>query len=139
MRIKIYSIGKQKKDWLQEACSIYEKRLTSIIKIEWITAKNYDQLMVYLQQDSIVICLDERGKEMTSGQFSSFLFKQIEKGGAQLSFVIGAAEGLPLEFKENFINISFSKLTFPHQFLKLLLIEQIYRASEINKGSKYHK
>ena len=77
----------------------------------------------------------------TSERFSEEMYKWLEEGGSRLTFVIGGAEGLPDEIKSNYGNrmLSLSTLTFTHQFARILLMEQIYRASEIKKGSGYHK
>jgi len=87
----------------------------------------------------VIIAMDETGKQLTSNDFSSFVFKSFEGGGASISFIIGGAEGLPAMIQSTYPLISLSLMTWTHQMARLLLIEQIYRASEIKKGSKYHK
>ena len=87
------------------------------------------------------IVLDERGSLCDSRQFASLLFKKIEEGGSRVTFVIGCAEGLPSAMKADTAQeplLSLSRLTFTHQMARLLLVEQVYRASEIRRGSKYH-
>lgn len=83
--------------------------------------------------------MDETGKQLTSNDFSSYVFKSFEDGGASISFIIGGAEGLPTIIRSNYPLISLSLMTWTHQMARLLLIEQVYRAVEIKKGSKYHK
>ena len=88
------------------------------------------------------IALDEYGLEQTSKQFTETLYNSIEKGGATVTFAIGAAEGLPKEIKfcsENSkqLSISLSKMTWTHQMARLLLMEQIYRATEIKKVGRF--
>lgn len=135
IKVKIFSIGKTKESWLEEALQEYTKRLKSTATFEWLWAKNNDQLIEWVESEDSVICLDPNGKLMTSEQFANL----VEKGGSRLSFVIGGAEGLPEKLKKNYFLLSLSPLTLTHQMTRLLLIEQIYRAFEIKKGSQYHK
>ena len=132
LKIKIFSPGKIKEPWLKEALHEYEKRLTGTISIEWDFTN--------LPKDTPFICLDPKGKMLTSPEFSTFLYKEFEKMGSRLCFVIGEAEGLSRNLleKASYI-ISLSKMTLTHQNSRLFLLEQIYRATEIEKGSHYHK
>lgn len=91
-----------------------------------------------------IILLDPLGTSKTSEKFSDDLYEWLDRGGSRLSFVIGGAEGLPSELKfpssgKKPFMISLSAMTFTHQFARLMLIEQIYRGTEIRKGSGYHK
>lgn len=139
-RIKIFSIGKTKEPWLLEALAEYEKRLRSIMPIEWIFAKNNEQLRLFLEKEPPFIVLTPKGQEFPSEAFSDYLSVQLENCGSRLSFVIGGAEGIPSDIEEKAIgNLSLSKLTFTHQIARLILIEQLYRFTEIQKGSGYHK
>lgn len=138
-RLRIYSIGKTKEPWLKEAIKEYFKRLQNIVAIEFVWAKSDEQLIALASKESFLICLDAQGKLMDSHQFSTFLIKQFENAGSRLAMVIGGAEGLPEPLKAQFPLISLSPMTFTHQIVRLILIEQIYRAFEIAKGSSYHK
>ncbi len=139
LRLKIFSVGKTKEPWLEQAFSEYQKRLKSQAHIECLWAKNDDQLMDWLEKEQDIIALDPLGKQFTSEEFSTFLSHCWQEGGARLSIVIGGAEGLPLLLKQKAKLVSLSTLTFTHQITRLILIEQIYRALEIQKGSQYHK
>jgi 23S rRNA (pseudouridine1915-N3)-methyltransferase len=91
-----------------------------------------------------VVLLDPLGATKTSERFSEDLYEWLDRGGSRLSLVIGGAEGLPSGLKyptqrPKPTMISLSAMTFTHQFARVLLIEQIYRATEIRKGSGYHK
>ena len=139
-KIKIFSIGKTKEPWLQEATEEYHKRIKNSILIEWILCKNDEQLISALEKESSWICLDPLGSLMTSEEFATSLFSRLEKEGSRLNLVIGGAEGLPKNLREKSKGlISLSKMTFTHQITRLILLEQIYRALEIRKGSGYHK
>ncbi len=138
MKIRIYSPGKSKEAWLEAALAEYTKRLKPVAEIEIIIPKDDDQLLHMIKKERVLIALDPMGKEYTSETFSQFLMDKLVEGGASVAFVIGGAEGLPSALKKEPL-ISLSRLTFTHQFARLLLLEQIYRAFEIQKGSGYHK
>lgn len=140
IKIKIYSVGKTKEEWLQSALALYEERLKSSLSFEWILAKNDEQLKQFLEKEANFICLDPLGKQHSSEEFSLFFRKSIQEAGSRLSFVIGGPEGVapPLKAKSKAL-LSFSRLTFTHQIARLILVEQIYRTLEIEKGSSYHK
>ena len=136
---------------------MYEKRLRpSNVEVDTTWHKDNAALMKGIDMDRIknhkVICLDPTGTQQTSEKFADKTYQWLDQGGSRLSFIIGGAEGLPAELKypsystgkkasnnDTPILISLSELTFTHQFARLLLIEQIYRATEIKKGSGYHK
>lgn len=140
IKIKIYSVGKSKEDWLQTALDLYERRLKPSISFAWILAKTDEQLKQFLQKETNFICLDPNGKQFSSEEFSSFLIKIIKESHSRLSIVIGGPEGIPPLVKAKAAAlISLSRLTFTHQIARLILLEQIYRALEIEKGSAYHK
>lgn len=138
-KLRIYSVGKTKEDWLESAIAEYLKRLQQVAPIEFILVKNDDQLVSLVEKEEAIICLDPEGQVMDSEKFSSFLIKQLETNGSRLAFVIGGPEGLPATLKKKHPLLSFSPMTFTHQIIRLILVEQIYRAMEINKGSRYHK
>lgn len=138
-KLKIISIGKTKEKWLNEAVDEYLKRLKPYVQIETLWAKDNHQLIDWCQKEDAFICLDPQGSLHSSESFSRFLIQQWEKEGARLTLVIGGAEGLPQILKKKNQLISLSPLTFTHQMTRLILIEQIYRAIEIHRGSNYHK
>lgn len=139
LHIKILSVGKTKETWLDEALQEYLKRLKPTASFEFIWAKNDAQLLSLAQKESTLICLDPAGLPLTSTEFADFMQKALIEGGSRIVFVIGGAEGLPPELKKGHSLISLSPMTLTHQLTRLVLIEQIYRAFEIAKGSKYHK
>jgi len=139
LKCKIISIGKTKETWLNAAIDEYQKRLRNTAQIEWVWAKDDQQLVTLVHQEPLFICLDPLGKSLNSRQFADFLMHKFEEGGSRLAFVIGGAEGLPTVLKQHKEAISLSPLTFTHQITRLILIEQIYRGFEIARGSEYHK
>lgn len=138
-KIRFLSVGKTKEIWLEEALQEYLTRLKSTHLIEFIWAKNDAQLISLAEKEPYRICLDPAGKLFTSEEFSQFLKKNLEIGGSRLAFIIGGAEGLPPELKTSNPLLSLSPMTFTHQLSRLILLEQIYRAVEIEKGTAYHK
>ena len=139
-KIKVYTIGKTKEDWLQRALEEYEARLKASLSFEWILAKNDDHLTQLLEKEAHFICLDPKGKQFSSEEFSPNLLNLLQECGSRLSFVIGGAEGIPAALKTKARGlISLSKMTFTHQITRLILVEQVYRALEIGKGTAYHK
>lgn len=136
-KINLYSVGKNKEKWLEAAIKLYCERLKNVLKIHFIWCKDNNQLLKAVEKEKFLICLDPKGKEVTSEQFSKILFDELEVSGCLLGLVIGDFMGLPKELKSKKL-ISLSKLVFTHQICRLVLIEQIYRAFEIKKGSPYH-
>lgn len=160
MKINIRIVGRKSSEpWLEEGVDMYEKRLRpSNVEVDTTWHKDNVALMKGIHMDQSknhkVICLDPTGTQQTSEVFADKVYRWLDEGGSRLSFVIGGAEGLPSELKypsyssgrkankknsDAPVLISLSILTFTHQFARLLLIEQIYRATEIKKGSGYHK
>ncbi len=130
-KVTVYTIGKVKEPWLEAGLNEYTKRLKKVMIIDWVLLKNLEELKI-----TNYICLDTKGKEMTSEEFSSWVIKQ----GSRLNLVIGGPEGIPDKIRKQASSlISLSKLTFTHQMIRLILVEQLYRAMEIDRGSSYHK
>jgi 23S rRNA (pseudouridine1915-N3)-methyltransferase len=135
LKLKILSIGKTKEEWLESALNEYIKRLKPTLSI----AKSDGDLIFLTEKEPLFVCLDPKGQKMDSETFAHYIQNKFIEGGSKLSIVIGGPEGLPEKLKTHKNLISFSDLTMTHQMVRLLLIEQIYRAFEIIKGSKYHK
>lgn len=133
LKIKLFSIGKNKEDWLEEGVNQYIRRLKGVIEVTCHWAKNDIHLMDLVSGEKNLVCLDPAGQELSSTSFSNWLFSTSRR-----SLVIGGAEGLPAPLKI-FPLISLSKLTFTHQMTRLIVLEQMYRASEIFKGTPYHR
>jgi 23S rRNA (pseudouridine1915-N3)-methyltransferase len=137
IKIKVLTIGKTKESWLLSALKTYEKRLTSTVFFSWDLVKDDQQLLSHCEEDSFLICLDPKGAFLTSEEFAKKFFFSPQ---SKITFIIGGDKGLAQNIleKASFI-LSLSPMTFTHQMTRIILIEQIYRALEIAKGSKYHK
>lgn len=154
MHIKIITVGKLKEKYWESAEAEYLKRLSPYAKItfvelaeesfkpsdptEMIQKKEAEKIIKTLEDDSFVIVLHERGKEKTSVEFANFL-EQKTSGGTHLTFIVGGPTGLHESIlKKADLQLSLSKLTFPHQMVRTILLEQLYRAVTIMKGKVYH-
>jgi len=139
IHIKVLLVGKTKEAWLEEALYEYMKRLSPYIQFEFPIFKDEETLERALEKEKHVILLDPEGKRMTSEMFADWLFSEIEKGASHVSFAIGGPLGFSQKVREKYPLLSLSSLTFTHQMARLILLEQIFRAFEIKKGSHYHK
>ena len=150
--IKIICVGKIKEKYLKDAIEEYEKRLSKYTKLEIIELQdiNNDNMNIILEKEKdlilnrinekdYVITLEIEGKELSSVELSNKI-DNIFLTNSNITFIIGGSYGLHNEIKErsNF-KLSFSKLTFPHQLFRVMLLEQIYRAYKILNNESYHK
>ena len=150
--IKIIAIGKIKEKFYRDAIEEYLKRLKKYEKIEIIELKDETSasskenlkkeatlILSKIDAKDYVIALDRQAKDLSSKDFALTLSK-ISLESSKITFVIGGSEGLAKEVLDRSNQkISFSKLTFPHQLFRVILLEQIYRAYRINNNEKYHK
>lgn len=156
MKIKIIALGKIKEKFLKEGIDEFLKRLTPYTSIEIIeltpieikdenlVTKTLNQegekILSYIKPDSYVITMEILGKQLSSEDFALKINDIINSGISELVFVIGSSCGLsPIVSSRANFKLSFSKMTFLHQFARLLLVEQIYRSFKILKGETYHK
>jgi 23S rRNA (pseudouridine1915-N3)-methyltransferase len=137
-KVKIFSIGKSKEPWLKEALTEYEKRLSRQMEIEWCFAKDDAQLLE--KATSPLVVLDVKGEQTDSLGVAKKLEHLFQANGSRLNFLIGGAGGIPKKILEQSVWVwSLSQLTFTHQMTRLILLEQLYRAMQIEAGTSYHK
>jgi len=149
--IKIICIGKIKENYLKEAILEYFKRIGKYTKLEIIELPDFDydvKKTLEKERDNILkvikngdynILLDLNGKNYTSLEFANNLDK-IRQTNSNINFIIGGSYGVHQDIKELCHElISFSKLTFPHQLFRVILLEQIYRSFKILNNEEYHK
>jgi 23S rRNA (pseudouridine1915-N3)-methyltransferase len=156
MKIKIIALGKIKEKFLKSGIEEFLKRLTPYssleivelspieIKDENLTEKvlelEGEKILAHIKPNSYVITLEIQGKQLSSEEFANKINEIMILGISELVFVIGSSCGLaPIVSKRADFKLSFSKMTFLHQFARLILIEQIYRAFKILKSETYHK
>lgn len=150
MPIKILSVGKKHESWVSEGIERYQKRLRAPFSIEWILLphsslegdrarqEESERILSRLGSDDYVVLLDERGKALDSPGLSHLLGEQLHSSRTVV-LVIGGAYGVDqtVHQRANYI-WSLSPLVFPHQLVRLLLTEQLYRAQQIALGGSYH-
>ena len=140
--IRIICGGKKNLAWLDEACHEYEKRLRKPFDLRWEFVEE-EKLLKKLSdwpfsRQEYVICCDERGENISSDEYSKRLVKAFESSKG-IVILIGGAYGFTPEIREKADFVwSFSKLVFPHMIARLIVCEQIYRASQIATGGPYH-
>ncbi|OZM56597.1 23S rRNA (pseudouridine(1915)-N(3))-methyltransferase RlmH [Lottiidibacillus patelloidae] len=159
MHITIVSVGKLKEKYLKQGIAEYLKRLTAYAKVEVIEVadekapeilsenemeqvkdKEGERILAKISPDTYVIALAIEGKLKSSEELAKDLDNLAIYGKSKVAFVIGGSLGLSTNvLKRANDKLSFSKMTFPHQLMKLVLVEQIYRAFRINRGEPYHK
>lgn len=155
MNIKLIVVGKNEQKYLKEALDIYIKRLTHYINFELVVlpdvknAKNMsvselkdkeaELILKHSAKADKVVLLDEKGKEFSSMEFSKYIEKQMNASLKTLAFVVGGAFGFSEKvYSQAGEKLSISKMTFSHQMIRLLFVEQLYRAFTIIKGEPYH-
>ncbi len=154
MKITILAVGKIKEDWLKKGIEEYRKRISKFSEIEIIeipdapeslsvekaVADEGKKILARLKDQDVVVALDLAGEPLDSVQLSDRLTQWMDKGGARVTMVIAGSNGyLPEVLEKVTDRICLSNLTFPHQLVRLILLEQLFRAFKIAKGEKYHK
>jgi 23S rRNA (pseudouridine1915-N3)-methyltransferase len=155
MKIQFWAIGKNHEPYVKEGIEDFTKRISKYYPVEWniipvpknagmmsemdLKKKEGEMILDWLKKDEYLVALDEHGKQMSSGKLAEFIQTRANESIKTLVFVIGGAFGLGetvLE-KANY-KWSLSQLTFPHQLVRLILAEQVYRACSIIRNEKYH-
>lgn len=159
MKISIIAVGKIKEKYLRDAIAEYSKRLSRYCKLEIIEVadektpdnagevmeeairnKEGQRILKYVKEDSYVITLEINGKNLTSEAFAEKVAQLGVRGTSHITFIIGGSIGLGQEvLKKSNYALSFSKMTFPHQLMRVILLEQIYRGYRIINKEPYHK
>ena len=156
MNVKIVTVGKIKESYIKEAIKEYEKRLTSFCSfsivevsadqindealIDRYKKNEAERILPNIKQDSFVVTLEIKGKRFSSEGFAEKIKEISNDGVKELVFVIGGANGLDESVsRRSNLKMSFSDMTFTHQMIRVLLVEQIYRAFKINANEPYHR
>ncbi|WP_307976462.1 23S rRNA (pseudouridine(1915)-N(3))-methyltransferase RlmH [uncultured Streptococcus sp.] len=159
MKVKVITVGKLKEKYLKDGIAEYSKRLSRFTKLEFIELadektpdnaslaenqqillKEGQRILGKIGEREFIIALAIEGKQFPSEEFSKILADTVLQGYSTITFIIGGSLGLSPEVKKRAqLLMSFGALTLPHQLMKLVLVEQIYRAFMIQQGSPYHK
>lgn len=154
MKIKIICLGKTKQKFIEDGISEYQKRISKYFKLDWqilpdvkltgnktienVKEQEAEIIIKKIPMSSFIIALDETGKEFSSVKIAKFLENKLNTE-KEIIFVIGGVYGLSNRIlKTANIVLSFSRFTFTHQMIRLLLLEQLYRSFTIIKNKKYH-
>lgn len=158
LSIEIICVGKIKEKYLKDALEEYSKRLSKYCKLTItelpdekipdklnpslendIKAKECNNIISHIKKDSYVIALDLKGKEFSSEEFSKKI-EDLSMQTSHITFIIGGSLGLTEELlKASNLKVCFSKMTFPHQLIRVFLLEQIFRAFKISHNETYHR
>jgi len=159
VKVTVISVGKVKDKYLQLGIDEFKKRLSRFCKLELVEVKNEELserasdrefdivrmkegrlILSKLPSEAYVIVTDIDGEQLSSEQLAEKMQHIVTYGKSQIVFIIGGSVGITDEIKKcSDMRLSFSKMTFPHQLFKLMLLEQIYRVFKINANESYHK
>jgi len=157
--IKIIAVGRIKEKFYEDAVAEYAKRLLAFVKLEIVRVadekcpenlslkqeqivleKEGARILKNIRENDYVVTLEIEGAQKSSEELAHFIHSLEVSGRSDITFVIGGSLGLSDEVKKRSdFALSFSKMTFPHQLMSVVLLEQIYRAYKINRGEPYHK
>ena len=155
MKFQFWAIGKNHEPYVKEGVELFTKRISNYYAVEWnlipmpknaaslseseLKKKEGETITNLLQKEDYLVLLDENGKQINSEELANFIRLRGNESIKNIVFLIGGAFGVSEEVKKRAnYQWSFSKLVFPHQMVRLILAEQIYRACSINRNEKYH-
>ena len=152
MKLLFCAFGKSHESYIREGVENFTKRITNYFPVKWqliaspknasgneLKRKEGELVLATLSKDDYLVVLDERGSQLTSEGLSKFLESRANESRKQVVFLIGGAFGIDDKvFERANFRWSLSNLTFPHQLVRLILSEQVYRACTISKNEKYH-
>jgi len=155
MKLQFWSMGKNNEPYVKTGVEDFTKRIASYFKVEWniipvpknagmmseldLKKKEGEMILQWLKKNDYLVLLDERGKQLSSEGLADFIQTKANAGKKNLVFLIGGAYGVDdAVFERANFKWSLSQLVFPHQLVRLILAEQVYRACTIIRNEKYH-
>jgi 23S rRNA (pseudouridine1915-N3)-methyltransferase len=155
MKLQFWSIGKNNEPYVKTGVEDFTRRIASYFKVEWniipvpknagmmseldLKKKEGEMILQWLKKNDYLVLLDERGKQLSSEGLADFIQTKANAGKKNLVFLIGGAYGVDdAVFERANFKWSLSQLVFPHQLVRLILAEQVYRACTIIRNEKYH-
>jgi 23S rRNA (pseudouridine1915-N3)-methyltransferase len=155
MKFQFWSVGKNHEPYVKEGIELFTKRISNYYAVEWnvipmpknaaslnetdLKKKEGEIITGLLQKDDYLVLLEETGKMLGSEELANFIQQRANESNKNVIFLIGGAFGVSDAVKQRAnYKWSLSKLVFPHQLVRLILAEQIYRACSINRNEKYH-
>nr|HNH23019.1 23S rRNA (pseudouridine(1915)-N(3))-methyltransferase RlmH [Ferruginibacter sp.] len=155
MKFQFWTVGKDHEPYVKEGILQFTKRIGNYYPVQWniipspknaamlsemdLKKKEGETILDFLAKDDYLVLLDERGKQLRSEELASFIQQRANESAKNIVFLIGGAFGVSeaVQQRANY-TWSLSKLVFPHQLVRLILAEQVYRACSINRNEKYH-
>ncbi|MBC5580310.1 23S rRNA (pseudouridine(1915)-N(3))-methyltransferase RlmH [Anaerofilum sp. BX8] len=158
--VTVIGVGRLGQPFLQQGCAEYAKRLSAFCDLKLVELpeemirekaagdaeirralqKEGERILAAVPKSASLVALCIEGKQLSSEELADFFQQKALSGRADVAFVIGSSHGLSDEVKARAaLRLSMSRMTFPHQLARLMLLEQIYRAASINAGTRYHK
>jgi 23S rRNA (pseudouridine1915-N3)-methyltransferase len=155
MKFQFWSVGKNHEPYVKEGIELFTKRISNYYPVEWnilptpknaamlsemdLKKKEGEMITGFLQKEDYLVLLDENGKILTSVELATFIQQRANESTKTIVLLIGGAYGVSEAVKQRAnYTWSLSKLVFPHQLVRLILAEQVYRACSINRNEKYH-
>ena len=155
MKFQFWSVGKNHEPYVKEGIELFTKRISNYYPVAWnvipmpknaaslsetdLKKKEGETIISLLQKEDYLVLLDERGKQMSSEELAAFIQTRANESARTIVFLIGGAFGISEDVKKRAnYQWGLSKLVFPHQLVRLILAEQVYRACSINRNEKYH-
>ena len=155
MKIQLWSVGKSNESYVKEGIDAFTKRISHYYPVEWnllpvpknsgmlseidLREREGEMIIGFLKADDHLVLLDEQGKQMSSEELAGFIQARANESTKKLVFLIGGAYGVSEKVNKRANLVwSLSKLVFPHQLVRLILAEQVYRACTILRNEKYH-
>ena len=155
MKLQFWSVGKNHEPYVKEGIELFTKRISNYHAVEWniipmpknaaslsetdLKKKEGEIIIGLLQKDDYLVLLEETGKMLCSEDLANFIQQRANESNKNVVFLIGGAYGVSADVKKRAnYTWSLSKLVFPHQLVRLILAEQVYRACSINRNEKYH-
>ena len=156
VKIKVIAVGKTREGWIKEGILHYQKLLKKYVELELLEIREEkitkskrkqtildveaERILRHLKKSSLCLALDAKGKSLSSESFAKQLEENLSRGYSEFVFILGGALGLSRKVLNVCpIKLSLSQMTFTHEMSRLILLEQIYRAFSILKGTGYHK
>lgn len=155
MKFQFWTVGKDQEPYVKDGILQFTKRIGNYYPVQWniipspknaamlsemdLKKKEGETILDFLAKDDYLVLLDERGKQLRSEELASFIQQRANESAKNIVFLIGGAFGVSeaVQQRANY-TWSLSKLVFPHQLVRLILAEQVYRACSINRNEKYH-
>jgi len=155
MKLQFWSVGKSHESYVKEGVEMFTKRITNYFPVQWqiipmpknagmmsemdLKIKEGEMILDFLKKDDYLVVLEERGKQLNSEGLAGFIQQRANASEKNVVFLIGGAFGLSEDvLKRADYKWSLSQLVFPHQLVRLILAEQVYRACSILRNEKYH-